>query len=264
MSQSLELNIKTTSNVPQAMDKAKAATVGFGKQVEDIQKKFSTAFKDIALGFVAPIILLNKAISMITDSIEKSKQEVKDLRDFAATSDSKFLDPKTKYLANLRVATDRERMERGMAPKATNEEYAYFLQNDPRSKQVLESAGIGANLKALIAGVFSSGDEGAAKSLAANPEIKAAIDAIIEKAAADAAKNEKQPDKPGTFKGPEGFGSIVGVGANPVLEKMTRQNEIMEEIKLILQEQSIQNRGGSVPNPFTERQPITLQKIGAV
>ena len=76
---------------------------------------------------------------------------------------------------------------------------------------------------------------------------------------------EAAPEKKaGTFKGPEGFGAVVGVGANPVLEKMTRQNEIMEEIKLILQEQSIQNRGGSVPNPFTERVPLTLQKIGAV
>ena len=70
--------------------------------------------------------------------------------------------------------------------------------------------------------------------------------------------------KSGSFKGPEGFGNVIGVGANPVLEKMTRQNEIMEEIKIILQEQSLINRGGMVPSPFTERQPVTLQKIGAV
>lgn len=237
MSQSLELNIKTSSDVPQAMDKAKSATVSFGKQVEDIQKKMSTAFKDIALSFVAPIVLLNKAISMIGDSIERSKQEVKDLRDFAATSNSQFLDPKTKYLANLRVATDRERMERGMAPRATNEEYAYFLQNDPRSKQVLESASIGANLKALIAGVFSSGDEGAAKSLAANPEIKAAIDRIIEKAAADAATKGAEGKKPmdTSFKGPEGFSNVVGVGANPVIEAMNAQLEEAKKTNALLE-----------------------------
>jgi len=52
MAQDLTVNIKTTSDVPQAMDKAKSATVSFGKQVEDIQKKFSTAFKDIAFAFV--------------------------------------------------------------------------------------------------------------------------------------------------------------------------------------------------------------------
>lgn len=235
MAQSLEVNIKTTSEVPQAMEKAKSATVSFGKQVEDIQKKFSTAFKDIAFSYVAPLVLLNKTIDMISNSIERSKQEIKDLREFAATSESPFLDPKTKYLANLRVATDRERMERGMAPKATTEEYAYFLQNDPRSKEVLDKAGIGASLKALLAGVFSSGDEEAARSLAANPEIKAAIDSIIEKAAAEAAKKGAEGKVKATdFKGPEGFGNVIGVGPNPVLEAMAVQNEeLMKQTALL-------------------------------
>lgn len=76
--------------------------------------------------------------------------------------------------------------------------------------------------------------------------------------------NAEAQAKAGTFKGPEGFGTVIGVGANPVLEKMTRQNEIMEEIKIILQEQSLINRGSMVPNPFTERVPISMQKIGAV
>ena len=72
MAQSLELNIKTTSDVPQAMDKAKTATVSFGRQVEDIQRKFSTAFKDIALGFVAPMVIFQNIISSIKDDIEKA------------------------------------------------------------------------------------------------------------------------------------------------------------------------------------------------
>ena len=252
MAQDLTVNIKTTSDVPQAMDKAKAATVGFSKQVDDIGRKFSTAFKDITLGFVAPLVLLNKAISLISDSIEKSKQDIKDLRDFAATSDSKFIDPKTKYLANLRVATDRERMERGMAPKATTEEYAYFLQNDPRSGQVLQNAGLGENLKALVAGVFSSGDEGAAKSLAANPEIKAAIDKIIEKAAADSAtKGAETAKKDQNFKGPEGFSNVVGVGANPVMEAMAEQTEIAKQQLAVLQQ--IANGSAANQTDFTKQ-----------
>jgi hypothetical protein len=78
MAQDLTVNIKTTSDVPQAMDKAKAATVGFGKQVEDIGKKFSMAFKDIAFAFVAPLVLLNSAISAISGAIAKAKQDTKD------------------------------------------------------------------------------------------------------------------------------------------------------------------------------------------
>jgi hypothetical protein len=78
------------------------------------------------------------------------------------------------------------------------------------------------------------------------------------------AKDTASEQKAGTFKGPEGFGTVVGIGANPVMEKMTRQNEILEEIKLILQEQSIQNRTGEgVPMPFTDRAvPLTAMKEG--
>lgn len=250
--------MKTTSDVPDAMDKAKKATVSFGKQVEDVQKKFSTAFKDIALSFIAPLVLLNKAIDMISNSIEKSKQDIKDLRDFAAAGESPFLTAQAKYLANLRVATDKERSERGMAPKATQEEYAYFLMNDPRSKGVLDSVGLGANLKALVAGIFSSGDEGAARSLAGNKEVQAAIDAIIMKAAKEyEAKQaaEKAAKGQSAFKGPEGFGAVIGVGPNPVMEAMTKQVEVLEDIKRILEEQK---PAGGVPQPFTEK-PMSLR-----
>ena len=75
MAQSLELNIKTTSDVPQAMEKAKAATVSFGKQVEDIQKKFSTAFKDIFLSFLGPMALLGVALNYVSKLIEENKRK---------------------------------------------------------------------------------------------------------------------------------------------------------------------------------------------
>jgi hypothetical protein len=54
-----------------------------------------------------------------------------------------------------------------------------------------------------------------------------------------------------SFKGPEGFSNVVGVGANPVLEAMTRQTELLDEIKVILQDSKPSNNG--VPTPFTER-----------
>ena len=71
MAQDLTVNIKTTSDVPQAMEKSKSAVVSFSKQVEDIQKKFSTAFKDIFLGFTAPMVLLQGTISIISNAIAK-------------------------------------------------------------------------------------------------------------------------------------------------------------------------------------------------
>ena len=90
MAQSLEVNIKTTSDVPQAMDKAKAATVGFQSQLDAIGKKFSTAFKDIALGFIAPVIILQQVMSYISASISKAKQDAKDGLELIAKGESRF------------------------------------------------------------------------------------------------------------------------------------------------------------------------------
>jgi hypothetical protein len=90
MAQDLTVNIKTTSDVPQAMDKAKTATTGFGKQVEDIGKKFSTSFKDIFLGFAAPMVLLQGAISMISSAMAKAKQDAKDGLDLIAKGETVY------------------------------------------------------------------------------------------------------------------------------------------------------------------------------
>lgn len=90
MAQSLELNIKTTSDVPQAMQKAKDATVSFDKQVQDIQKKFSTAFKDIFLGFTAPMVLLQSAIGFISGAIEEAKRNAKEGLDLISQGKTAF------------------------------------------------------------------------------------------------------------------------------------------------------------------------------
>jgi hypothetical protein len=71
---------------------------------------------------------------------------------------------------------------------------------------------------------------------------------------------EKKAD---TFKGPQGFGSVIGVGANPVMEAMTRQTEVLEEIKAVLEEQNLMRKGGTVPAPFTETVPLPVQKAGS-
>jgi hypothetical protein len=78
-----------------------------------------------------------------------------------------------------------------------------------------------------------------------NPEAGAVID------------NQTKDTKAGSFKGPEGFGSVIGVGANPVIEAMTKQTEILEGIKKAIENQA---PGGGVPPPFTEK-PVTMRNI---
>jgi len=250
MSQSLEVNIKTTSEVPAAMDKAKSATVSFSKQLDDIQKKFSTAFKDIALGFIAPMVLLNAAINFISSAIEKRKQDIKEAYDFAVRAESKYLDSETVVLAKTRAAKEQDEKDREMAKTAKQTEFTKFLeQPGMRDKVASEIGGFrGFRIKTGI-------DANSAEDLAKDADVQAVIARMIApavEASKKAAEIVAEPKSKGTdFKGPEGFGNVIGVGANPVLEAMTRNYEILEQIKDILEDSK--PSGGGVPTPFTER-----------
>jgi hypothetical protein len=224
MAQDLTVNIKTTSDVPQAMDKAKTATVSFGKQVEDIQKKFSTAFKDIAFAFVAPLVLLNTAINFISASIEKRKQDIKEAYDFAVRAESKYLDSETVVLAKTRAAKEQDEKEREMAKTAKQTEFTKFLeQPGMRDKVASEIGGFrGFRIKTGI-------DANSAEDLAKDADVQAVIARMIAPAVAaskKAADIVAEPKSKGAdFKGPEGFGNVIGVGPNPVMEAMNAQLE---------------------------------------
>jgi hypothetical protein len=266
MAQSLELNIKTTSDVPQAMDKAKTATVSFGKQVEDIQRKFSTAFKDIALGFVAPMVLLNSAINYIGAAIEKRKADIKEAYDFALKAESKYLDAETVFLAKQRASKEGEAKDKELAAQAKLTEYTKFLEQSGMRDKVAEEIGgfRGFRIKYGL-------DANSAEALAKDADVQAVINRMIapsvaasKKAAelaeqeankkktgdADKAKPKELDAKPTSFKAPEGFSNVVGVGANPVIEAMTAQLEEQRKQTALLER--IAGSGNQIPTDFTK------------
>ena len=251
MAQSLELNIKTTSDVPQAMDKAKAAAGSFEKQVQDIGMKFKTAFKDIALGFVAPMVLLNAAINFISSAIEKRKADIKEAYDFALKAESKYLDAETVVLAKQRAAKEGEAKEKELAKQAKLTEYTKFLEQDGMRDKVAEELG-GARGFRIKYGI----DANSAEDLADDPDVQAVIARMIapavdaSKQAAEAAAASK-PSSAADFKSPEGFGNVIGVGSNPVLEAMNVQTEELLKQTDLLQQIALAF-GGSLPEDFTK------------
>lgn len=256
MAQDLTVNIKTTSDVPKAMEKSKSAVVSFSKQVEDIQKKFSTAFKDVFLGFVAPMIIVNKAMSMITERLEEARRVAAEGADLIAKGETVYATSDEKKLANfmkMKAADEKEKAEVYAGMQKITED---FLTKTDAGKQVAKDIREKGGVEAELLDMRVYTEEIRKKALEAflNSEEGKKFKPIFE----DASGQEKA----GAFKGPEGFGTVVGVGANPVIEAMTRQNEILEEIKLILQEQSMNDRSG-VPMPFTDRSvPLTAAKEG--
>jgi len=247
MAQDLTVNIKTTSDVPQAMDKAKSATVSFGKQVEDIQRKFSTAFKDIAFSFVAPLVLLNTAINYISAAIEKRKQDIKEAYDFAVRAESKYLDSETVVLAKTRAAKEQDEKDREMAKTAKQTEFTKFLEQPGMRDKVADEIG-GFRGFRLKYGLDANSAEDMAKAADVQGVISKMIAPLVD-ASKKTVEDKKQPA--GTnFKGPEGFSNVIGVGPNPVMEAMNLQLEEAQKQTALLEK--IASPEGGVPKDFTK------------
>jgi len=243
--QELGLKIKTDSDVPDAMGKAQKATVSFAKQTEDIQKKFSTAFKDIFLGFLAPMVIVQNILGLISDGIAKAKQDAKDGLDLLAKGETTYANAEEKKMANFFKAKKAREDEQKSVEAGKKEMTRRFLKETPEGQAMLQdyerqiarasgemvaiSPGYAANLK-----VFQ---DAALKAFLASPEGKA-YQPIF----------DSQKDQ--NFKGPEGFSNVVGVGANPVIEAMNAQLEEAQKQTALLEK--IASPEGGVPKDFTK------------
>ena len=229
MSQSLELNIKTTSDVPQAMDKAKSATVSFGKQVEDIQKKFSTAFKDVFLSFLGPLALLGVAINYIGKLIEENQKKHAEANQAAIDGTNDLMSAEDRYWARKQDREKKTKETEEQAKTAREDVTREFLKTDPRGRQMLFDFAESQRK----AGSDKYGPGYAAENKAMQDKVQALL-------AEDAKKNPQAgavivDKKSDNFKGPEGFSNVIGVGPNPVMEAMAAQLEEQKKQTALLE-----------------------------
>ena len=240
MAQDLTVNIKTTSDVPQAMDRAKSATGSFGKQVEDIQKKFSMAFKDVFLSFLGPLALLGIAMNYIGKLIDDNRKKNEDANQAAIDGTNALMSAEDKYYANKRNNEKKGKETVEQAETERKNVTEQFLQSDPRGQEIVKEELKFGKLASLFKG----------KNLAEDPEIQAKVQALI---AEDMKKNPlptTEAAKQANFKGPEGFSNVVGVGANPVMEAMNLQLEEAQKQTALLEK--IASPEGGVPKDFTK------------
>jgi len=226
MAQSLELNIKTTSDVPQAMDKAKKATDSFAKQTEDIQKKFGTAFKDIFIGFVAPMILVQKALGLITDAIAEANRLSKEGVDIIAKGESNLATSEEAKMAQFLKAKDAAEEEAKAVKAGRREMTEKYLTETQEGRAILQAEREKRSDEDFV-----------------NPKIMADVPKFQQMALEAFLKSEEgkkfQPifedKKSANFKGPEGFGNVIGVGANPVMEAMNAQLDEARKTNALLE-----------------------------
>ena len=273
MSQSLELDLKTNSDVPQAMEKAKQATESFNKQVENISKntkkategtkeattgfskqvegigtKFANSFKDIFLSFLGPMALVTGAIALISKLIADNQKRQEEANQAAIDGTNELMSAEDRYWARKTEHEKKGKQDEEEAKVAREQVTQDFMSKDPRGYKIYQDY-IAGKIGADRTNPFERNRKFNAKY---DPEVQAAVQALI---AEDAAKNPAistalKKDKADTnFKGPEGFGNVIGVGANPVIEAMNAQLEIQKA--QLTELQKISGTAG-VPTDFTK------------
>jgi hypothetical protein len=193
------------------------------------------------------MILIQTAISFISAAIAKAKQEAKEAYDFAVKGESKYLDPATVNLARNRKAKEDDAKEQEMAKKSREQEAEKFLEQDGMRTKVADELG-GFRKFMLYTGLSAN----SAEDMSKEKDVQDAIARIANPNGT--AQNDGAKAPVGTsFKPPEGFGNIVGVGANPVMEAMTMQLEEARKQTALLETISTSSgNGGGVPADFTK------------
>lgn len=240
MAQDLTVNIKTTSDVPQAMDRAKTATVSFGKQVDDIQKKFSMAFKDVFLSFLGPLALLGVAMNYIGKLIDDNRKKHEEANQAAIDGTNALMSAEDKYYANKRNNENKD-LNNVEQAKTTREDVtkSFMIAERDRAFEVMSKE----QQAAFLSGTSMN-------DIAKDPEYQKKIQLLI---AEDMKKNPLPPTeaaKQANFKGPEGFSNVVGVGANPVMEAMAAQTEIA--LQQLAELQKLNAKGTDTQTDFTK------------
>lgn len=255
MSNSVKYSVDGTTNADEVADKVKKSLSTLEKNIEGVENRFKSFGKDLFLSFAAPMVLLNTAMNAISSSIEKSRQQVQDARDLALKGDSKFVTKGEATLARENARIEQEQKERELAAVGREEEtkkamkrggflgfggegdaiISEYMKKKQSFSGFLSGVGmyLGINDAASNTDIQQIAQERAAAQeaerlgpeLAAKKKEEEALAA--QKAAADAqvAAKKEVDSMATTFKGPEGFGNVIGVGANPVLEAMNAQLE---------------------------------------
>jgi len=248
MGRKLEWELSGKSDVPEKMAKAKASMEGLEGAANGLSKKFKEAFKDIALGFVAPMVLVQKAIGFITDQFSKLQQFAQESRDFAKEADSgKFFQSGGREALLQAEERAKERQSKLKGQVGSFLGYADFLRDDPRGAEILKRSrlsGMGQTSGSVspIPGVdmlfriFAASAEktASAATLATDPEVRAKIDALlagdVAKRAAAEASAAAEKTAPTAQKIAEVSGNVIGVGQSPQLDAMRQQIVLQEDM----------------------------------
>jgi hypothetical protein len=247
MSNVIKFSIDGDTNAEQVTERAKAAVSGFDKTVDGIQKKFGNFGRDLFLSIAAPMVILNQVISMISASIEKSRQDAQAGIDLMAKGETMYATSEEKKMAaffKAKAAREKEIAE----VAAAKEQLGRDFSRTPAGNKAMEDFLSMGNNRFLVQGGMSGvvSYEAVFKSKAFQDFMVKRFVQTPEGAAYKPIFDNKNKD---AFK-PEGLSSnIVGVGQSPYMAALNEQTRLQAEILRKLEEFDAREREKVISQP---------------
>lgn len=218
----VEWELYGETNVDQVTDKTNKGLNSIERNAKKVENAFSMSISSVFLRFLGPLALLQIAISKITESMDKAKQTADAGFNTLANGEDKYASAQEARMAAFFAAQGQEAKAKEESAAGRKLATEKFIDERGFFKGVMEAP------LTTFAAIFSQLIPGA--------DDASAYDFVQKGAAEDFAKAQKAEGKKldgggaSTFKSPEGFGSVIGVGANPVLEAVTRQTDIQMQM----------------------------------
>jgi hypothetical protein len=243
----VEWELYGETNSDQVVDKTNKDLSGIEKNAKRVENAFSMSVSTIFLRFLGPMALLQAAISWISGALEASKAQAAEAQALAEKGESKYVKATTSYLASKYAAEDKDKKEKELAAQSDAESTKRYIEEN--GMKVMNKMGVMGWLKYATATTgYASKQEDVQK-------------AVAELAAEEMKKSKITDIKKTDFKGPEGFGSVIGVGANPVLETVTQQLEVQRRM---LEELEKANQAKDPDSDFTKEQNRIRRKANTM
>jgi hypothetical protein len=168
MAQSLEVQIKATSDVPQAVDRAKEAITSLEKrassvkvgtaggaveqtttkatgkvesQFDKIGKSFGNTISSVFLSFLGPLAIISGIIAFVSNSIAEAKQLAADGLNRIAEGKTKFASEEESKMAAFFKAKDAREKEEKEVKAGREEMTKRFLRETEEGKKIMRESG---------------------------------------------------------------------------------------------------------------------------
>lgn len=243
----MEYEIVGKSDVEQVTNRAKASLSQLDQFTQTVGKKLGEFGKDFAMGFLAPMILLHKAINFITQKIEEQKQKVKDARDFLAGEEGKDKgDPMIREFLRRSEASKKAKEEAEKIKVGREEAVKEFLATTPQGRAIVEREQKKLE-KEMGPGAAALSGLGTAEALGVMPRIQEEVIAELRK--------QFPLLGPAAEFAPAQGGNVIGVGQSALDMAVGEQTQIQKDILQMLRDHLPQRGSGAEPDLTNKPEP---------